>query len=395
MTEQIALGFGDNVDYEIRWDSHIIEELILCYNIHANELQQQPPEIRTERDLVISIMNFLCTGVGGERFVAFSELIERFSERFHKKITLGGTSVRAAVAMRTLGHRSALHLVTINDYVRQLIPADSPYVCSNSQDTFYPHLIVQFDDSVGVCANDIDVRAPRANRIIYHNDVDNIYMRLNEDFAHLITGAKVLLVAGFNAMQVRDLLLKRLHSLLRIMEHLPDNACVYYEDAGFYDTSFRQLIYTTLAGHITIYGMNEDELQAHLGRELNLLDAAQIKTALVELHQLLRVPLIVVHSMHWALAYGDHAERVAGALKGGVTMATTRFRYGDYFAPEDYQKVAALPPTPQGAAFATAIKQLLGTKVCCVPVAQVDQTNATTVGLGDAFVGGFLPTLLI
>jgi sugar/nucleoside kinase (ribokinase family) len=29
-----------------------------------------------------------------------------------------------------------------------------------------------------------------------------------------------------------------------------------------------------------------------------------------------------------------------------------------------------------------------------VPVAQVAQSNATTIGLGDAFVGGFLPALL-
>ena len=61
------------------------------------------------------------------------------------KITLGGTSVRAAIAMRKLGYTSALHLVTINEHVRRLIPQDSPYVCSNTIDSSYPHLIVQFD----------------------------------------------------------------------------------------------------------------------------------------------------------------------------------------------------------------------------------------------------------
>jgi len=394
MPAQIALGFGDNVDYEILWDSRVVEDLIVRHNIYVAELSQHR-EIHSERDLVISILSFFRAGAGGERFVASSSIIERFSQQFQKKITLGGTSVRAAVAMRTLGHRSALHLVTINDHVRRLIPADSPYVCSNLQDTLYPHLIVQFDAGMQVCANDIDIYSSRANRIIYHNDTDNIQMCLNEEFSQFVTEARVLLVAGFNAMQDRNLLLDRLHAVLRIMRHLPKDALVYCEDAGFFDAGFRRLIYTTLAGRISIYGLNEDELQSHLGRTLDMLDAGQIAPALEDLRRLIGVPLIVMHSMYWALAYGENAARAANALKGGVTMATTRFRYGDDFTRENYKEVAGLPPNPKGAAFVQAIRPLLGDKVCCVAVAQVDQINATTVGLGDAFVGGFLPALLV
>ena len=101
-----------------------------------------------------------------------------------------------------------------------------------------------------------------------------------------------------------------------------------------------------------------------------------------------------VHSMHWALAYGQGAGRVAKALKGGVTMATTRFRYGDNFTVENYKEIEGLAPNPAGARFADAIQALRSEKVCWVPVAQVEQANATTIGLGDAFVGGFLPALL-
>ncbi|MEZ4726108.1 MAG: hypothetical protein R3E79_03120 [Caldilineaceae bacterium] len=75
-------------------------------------------------------------------------------------------------------------------------------------------------------------------------------------------------------------------------------------------------------------------------------------------------------------------------------MATTRFRYGDGFTVENYQAVEQLAPNQQGVAFADAITQLTGDQICCVPVAQVEQTNGTTIGLGDAFVGGFLPALL-
>lgn len=393
MNEKIALGFGNNIDYEIVWNSTVIEGLIRRHHIRASELTTSNP-IDSERDLVISVLSFLQSGNGGERHVSSSAIIERFAHNFQKKITLGGTSVRAAIAMRKLGYTSALHLVTVNDDVRRLIPQDSSYVCSNTRDSLHPHLIVQFGKETRVKAGDIDICGHRANRIIYHDDGDNIVVKLNEEFAHLITAAQVLLISGFNAMQNRELLVDRLESLQRIMAKLPSGALVFYEDAGFYNPDFSKLICATLAHRIDIYSLNEDELQGHLGCKLDLLDAAPIAAALAALHRQIPVAIIIVHSMHWALAYGADAARVTNALKGGVTMATTRFRHGDEFTVENYREVERLPPTAEGAQFAASIQQLLADKVCCVPVAQVEQANATTIGLGDAFVGGFLPALL-
>ncbi|HRV91496.1 MAG TPA: ADP-dependent glucokinase/phosphofructokinase [Anaerolineae bacterium] len=393
MNEKIALGFGNNIDYEIVWDSQVFENLIIQYNIHRDELDTNIV-VNSERDLVISILSFLQSGVGGERIIASSAIIEHFSQNFEKKITLGGTSVRSAIAMRKFGYTSVLHLATLNDDVRRLIPQDSPYVCSNTEDSLYPHLIVQFGQDTCVKAGDIDLCTHQANRIIYHNDVDNIIMNLNEDFANLITEAKVLLISGFNAMQSEALLSDRLAALSRIMTKLPQGALVYCEDAGFYEPRFSQLIYRTLASYITIVSLNEDELQDYVDRKLDLLNALQIKEALADFHELISIPIIVVHSRYWALAYGENASRFSKALKGGVTMATTRFRYGDDFTVENYKQVEGLPPNKAGATFAEAINGLLGDKIYCVPVAQVEQVNATTVGLGDAFVGGFLPALL-
>lgn len=392
MPEKIALGLGDNIDYEIAWDSAVLEDLIVQYGIRDAELSTER-EISSERDLAVSILAFAKRGIGGERHVASSAIIEQSARRFDLKITLGGTSVRAAIAMRKLGHTSALHLATTNEHVRRLIPPDSPYVCSNSQDSAYPHLIVQFDGGARVRAGDIDLCVPRPNRIIYHDDHDNIRMAINEDYARLIPEAKVFLVSGFNAMHSADLLRQRLDALLRVMEALPADAYVFYEDAGFYDPSFSNLILSVLAPRISIYSLNEDELQGRLGRRVDMLDAAQVAAALDDLHKLIAVPLIVVHSMHWALAYGEGAGRLARALKGGVTMATTRFRHGDDWTVENHQEIGSLPPGAAGARFAAAIAALLRDRVCCIPVAQVAQANATTIGLGDAFVGGFLAEL--
>jgi ADP-dependent phosphofructokinase/glucokinase len=154
------------------------------------------------------------------------------------------------------------------------------------------------------------------------------------------------------------------------------------------------LLQERLADRIHIYSLNEDELQGHVGRRLDLLNAFQIEEALVELRKRVPVPWIVVHSMYWALAYGQNAGGLLKALKGGVTMGTTRFCCGDDFTAEDYQEIERLPPNPEGEDFARELKKRLGDRICCVPVAHAEGPNATTVGLGDAFVGGFLPALL-
>ncbi|HMR65744.1 MAG TPA: ADP-dependent glucokinase/phosphofructokinase, partial [Anaerolineae bacterium] len=293
MNERIALGFGNNIDYEIVWNSKVIENLIIQYEIHNDELDINRV-VNNERDLVISILSFLQSGTGGERIVSASAILEQFSQSFERRITLGGTPVRAAIAMRKLGYTSALHLVTINDHVRSLIPQDSPYVCSSTEDGLYPHLIVQFGKDTRVKAGDIDLCASQANRIIYHKDDDNIIMNLNEDFSHLLTEAKVLLISGFNAMQSEALLVNRLASLARIMEKLPQEALVYYEDAGYHEPRFSHLIFRTLARKISIVSLNEDELQAYVGRRLDLLDVFQIESALADLQKLIPRPILVV-----------------------------------------------------------------------------------------------------
>jgi ADP-dependent phosphofructokinase/glucokinase len=178
------------------------------------------------------------------------------------------------------------------------------------------------------------------------------------------------------------------------MESLPNDALVYYEDAGFYDSRLSQLIWRTLARNISVTGLNEDELQAHLDRKLDLLDPLQIQQALVELHMHIPVPVIVVHSSQWALAYGETATSYSKALKTATNMATTRFRYGDDFTVENYREIESLSSSKENAIFADTLNNLPGTKICCVPVADVEQSNATTIGLGDTFVGGFLLALM-
>jgi ADP-dependent phosphofructokinase/glucokinase len=81
-------------------------------------------------------------------------------------------------------------------------------------------------------------------------------------------------------------------------------------------------------------------------------------------------------------------------MKGGVTMVTTRYYCRDDLTVEDYKDIERFPPNPEDVVFANELKKLLDDRICCVPVVHVEGPNGTTVGLGDAFVGEFLPALL-
>lgn len=115
--------------------------------------------------------------------------------------------------------------------------------------------------------------------------------------------------------------------------------------------------------------------------------------AVSDVHARLGVPYVVVHSRSWAAAYGEGSAALRAALESEVAMATTRFCLGDDYAAADYWATLALPTSVEGATFARTINHAGRGTVCCVPVPHVGRATGVTIGLGDAFVGGFLPFL--
>jgi ADP-dependent phosphofructokinase/glucokinase len=397
MNEAIVLGLGDNIDYEIRWDSSIMENMAKDYAICDSELNTHSP-IMSERNLLVSTLGFLKKGSGGERFVADIAIIEGFARHFEKKITLGGTAVRAAIVMRKLGVRSAVHLVTMNDHVTRLLPSDCVRLCSNNEESSYPHLIVQFCAGTEINVNDIHIKTERANRIIYTNDKDNAIMALHPDLPSLLTDAKVFLISGFNCIQDASLLEERLQFLADMLKKASEKRSAgmltFFEDAGYHKPELSRIVRERLVPYIDIYSLNEDEFEGYVGHPVSWTDASAVADALRELNRIIPVKTLVLHTRFWALAYGQHADKYKKALRGGITMATTRFRFGDDFTKADYEATGTLAAEEAGRKFAAEIEASLDGMLCCVPSFRVTETNVTTIGLGDTFVGGFLPALI-
>jgi ADP-dependent phosphofructokinase/glucokinase len=347
------------------------------------------------RSLIISILNFIKNSGGGQRFLANPEAVNDFAEYFNYAITIGGTGPRSAIAMSTLGYHSRLHLVTNNEHVRRFLPKEAAGFFSNDRESIYPHLIIQYDRGTKIDAGDIHILTSHANRIIYDNDLDNTLLNLNPAFFDNAKNIQVCLLSGFNTMLDRELLTSRLNQVGSFLKQLPRKTRIFYEDAGFYKPAFPGIVQDTLRRYIHIYSLNEDELMGYGGERIDLLDPPQVYGTVRRVMEKIQTPVMVVHTRYWALAYGENAAQYRRALKGGITMAATRFRFGDAISKEKYQLTGALKTNPEGNSFCDTIEKLGGDRICCEPSLLVPETRVTTVGLGDAFVGGFLPILAV
>ena len=385
---QLVLGLGGTVDYELRWDSAVLERLAREHEVRLDELTTTSP-IDDERSLLVTVLAFAAAGTGAERFVASSEVVERFAAHFAYDVTLGGTGVRAGLVLDSLGIPSVQHLVSIDDNVRRLLPERITILSSAEEDTLDPHLIVQYPVGARVRLADGEVVAPAANRLIFANDPPNRTMAIAAGLSDALAEASAFLISGFNTMQDHDLLVRRLSELLTALAHLAADALVYYEDAGFYTRAFAETVRARLLPHIHVYGMNEDELQEYLGRAVDLLDPAQVAEALAEIRRLIPVPALVVHTRYWALAVGPDAHRHRGALESAVRVAATRYRLGDGFRAADADETAAMDRHAGGASLVHAIEDAIPDAVG-VAAFSLDVARPTTIGLGDTFVGGFL-----
>lgn len=388
---RVIFGLGNSIDLESVWDDGIFCSLVKKYGITANEISTQTSisSLESERDVVVNILSFMQQGIGGEMYVSDNAIINQYASRFSCTRTLGGTGVRAANAAFKRGLRPSLHLVTQSDEMQQLLPSDCSYLCSSTSNSYSPHLIVQFAKGQKVSVNDINIIAPQSNRVILVHDVQNTELKLHVLLGDWLEDAELFLISGFNAMRNELLLRTRLDTLGDMVKHIAKDATVFYEDACYHQPLFSSIVNTAITPYVDIFSMNEDELEQYIGMKINLLNANEVFEALKRIKELICVPFLVVHTRHWALAVGHDAKRLAPALRGGIAMATTRYRLGDCFSENEYQETCRMLPEQSGVKFCDELTQIARDIVWCEPSLQVTALTPTTIGLGDAFVGGF------
>ncbi|MBR3972776.1 MAG: hypothetical protein IKJ99_02350 [Oscillospiraceae bacterium] len=397
MGEKIALGYHTCVDYELIWDTKVIEEQIVAFDIHADELKISP-EADSERAIWVSALAHLKAGIGGEIIPDEAPLCEDFANHFDYKITMGGTATRAAIVLDKLGVDCVLQTSCYNKHVERLIPSHVhvlPGVPADHND-IYPHVILQCAGGIRIQANDIDFVTPRENRIMISRDLDSLNTPvLVKEFGELISDAEVFLLGCFSQVIDKDVLVETIEKTKALLQYLPEDAFFVMEDGCYVKKDFRYYVHEHLGPYTKVLSMNEDEMQEYIGRRIDILNVDAVIEALEEVYAGIRIPILVVHSASWALAYGENADMMLQSLIGGVTMSATRFRIGDDVTKELYEETKTMAPKAESIAFCEEIENRLGEKICIVPCKDLSHVeNPTVVGLGDSFAGGLLPGLL-
>jgi len=393
MAGDAVLGLGGTIDFELHWDGGALESAASELGI-VSLPASPPPAIDSERALVLSVLHHLAAGTGGEHFVDSTEIIEAFAGRFGYRTTLGGTPVRAALAMSALGIGSTVHLVSIDDDVRRLLPADVDYLCSADHDSTDPHLIVQFPAGARIRLAEEEIVAPAANRLIYPCDIPNAVLVLSDRLPEALASARVFLISGLNSIQERDILDARLAELRSAVHALPAGAVVLYEDGGYHVPAFATEVHAALAPVLDVFSLNEDELMTAVGRPVDLLDVDAVDAALRELALRLGVPAIILHTRLYALAFGEDAERLRAVVEGGVAVSGARYALGDGITRAEVERIAE---TGRRNVHGVAMARELPARGPFVVVPALDLgdvASPTTIGLGDSFVGGAIAALV-
>jgi ADP-dependent phosphofructokinase/glucokinase len=385
----LVLGLGGTVDYEISWDNRIVEELVDFYKIGIQDLTKSEA-ISSERELVCTVLSYLANSSGGETQVTDPRVVKEFSDRFKKRITLGGTGVRAALAMQGFGVAATQHLVSIDENVRRLLPANSKYICSAATDSFDPHLIIQFNELSAVKVQETIIRAIKADRIILTCDPPNELLLISKELPAALAKARLFLISGFNSIHDEEVLAQRLAQVKKDAEGMQEGGLIFFEDAGYHRPEFRNIVMKSVSQYCSFFSLNEEELQNYLGRKVDFLSVDSVVKALTEITTLIPVPILIIHTKSWSAIVGSEFMKYRECVVSGMIMATTRYIYGDAFSIEDFESTKTLPRNADSLTLAKAVNRELGNSGVFIPAYEVNCLTPTTIGLGDSFVGGFL-----
>lgn len=385
---RIAMGFSNTVDYELEWDAQHIEMLIKKTGLRAEDIERKQ-EITSLKDLLSSILFHMRGGTGCGLTLRDPAIIEAFLEGTQYRVTLGGTNIRAAEVISKLGGTSLVHLVSINPETISNMPDGTEYIGGEKYRCCFPHIALQYPANAHINAGEINIQTPRANRVLYSADIACMQMELAPRFFERLQDSTILVISGFDLILDHDILKKRVQEVSGYLNRMPRfHPVVFYEDGCFADAEKWEIIRCGLRNRIDIYSMNEDELQSLYGQQIDLFSPQDVLDALKCATKKFPGSVIVVHTCHYVLCYGDLTDKIVNSMENGMSVASCRYKYGNV-SEILLDGIHQLPFQSEARTFARKI-ELLDNRIRCLPARQIDDVNVTTVGLGDSFVGGFV-----
>lgn len=394
MREKIALGVHTVVDWECGWDLNVLCGLIEEYQIDDSEIREIFP-ITTERELLLTSLALMKLGKGDELIPEYEEDVKTFAGRFPYRVTVGGTAGRAAISLSKLGIPTLLQMSTCNETILGLLPKEIrgiPAAGKNSEQ-IYPHVSISYPGNTRIKAAGVDFVTPRENRVLLSRDVESLNLPVDPAFSDYVhEDVKAFLQSCFCEILDFEVLKDRVAKTARMLAGFPTQTKIVYEDGGYIYKEYRRYVNDQLKAYVDVVSMNEDELQDYVGA-IDVTDPRQVFAAVGHVYEMLGIPTLFVHSSRWAIAFGENAQGYRSTLRSGITMAATRFRYGDFFGEKEFRETASIGPGKESLAFCGEIEKM-SPQLCCEPCKDMSFVkNPTVVGLGDFFAGGLLKDL--
>lgn len=396
LDQTVFLGLGGTVDAEVVCESHGLQQLVDGFDISLADVMAVET-VRSPRDLVCWLLNQVRLGRGGEKFVDNPEVITWASDHFPNKTTLGGTDIRAATVLSMHGVRTVAHVAATDETMLRLVPSRCQLITTDHVERLIPHLIMQYAPGLKVRLEGGTVQATKADRVIFANDPPNAKLPFAQGLRKAIANSSVVLLSTLNVIQDREVLRDRLDQLIAMLSERTHSGPVLWEDAGYHDVSNQLLVAQSIGPHVDVFGTNLEELAQILGLTTEPETPGEVREGLVALAKLTGAPNTVVHSSNWAAVWGPNSPQLVEALDYGNAVASTRFALGDDMTLEDIAETrqAGFGDDQVAKERSAFVKVAEGID----PLLRVSQNypvqaeNPTTIGLGDAFLGGVLKVL--
>lgn len=393
MSEDIFLGFSNNLDYEIKWNQLTINELILDFKISSGDLGF-PSRIKSVRDILITIANSVRESRGGEFYVENINVIYEFSTFFNFSKTLGGTAIRAGIALNLMQKNSTIYLSSFSELFKELLPITPSYVFEKHDQHVFPHLIIQFPQSASCRLLDREIVSKKPERLIFVHDPINENILINKDLIDLSKQYNSFLISGLNTLKDRDLIHQNLDALEEIFKLLPVETFIFYEHAGYHNDVLATLFQDFLFHKVTFLSMNEDEFFSFVHTYEFLNNPSLLLDLLNQFHKVYPSRFLIIHTSRWSIIFGKEAKQFKSCLQNAINVATARMEFGDNLIYSQYKHIASLLDISEvSLQFCDDFESFQSDSICCLPAFEIRNSSPTTIGLGDSFVAGFLAGL--
>ncbi len=396
MVNRIGTGYHTCIDYELNWDYEIFRNLIIKHQINDLDIKLNP-SVSSIKDLLINCLYYMKEGRGGEIIPIDYALCDDFASNFEYEITIGGTATRASIAISKLKIPNSVFMCCYNKYFEERMPklVDCNHLSVNGYEKVYPHVILQYPKGLDFKANDISFTTNNRNRIMISNDLDSTNMKIPLIQAEQLEQTEVFLMSCFSEVLESKILEEILIKVEENAKKIKSSAWVVLEDGHYVIDDFKSVVHKSLNQYADILSMNEEELQDVYKKKIDILNVKEVSEAIKFVHKKTGFDTLIIHSKYWALVYGKNANIIKPALKFGIGMASTRFKYGDNFGSKEFDEILNHNFENGSSEFCKELESFLKGKVGCEPSFDLDYVkNPTIVGLGDFFAGGLLIGLM-